>query len=63
MIGALHEMAHSMTPEFDHSTNFWKNFKYLINVAKANDLYINKDYAREPEKFCKYEVNHNPWFD
>lgn len=59
----MHEMAHSMTVDYNHNSIFWKNFKYLINVAKDNNLYVNKNYRDNPEKFCKYEVNHNPWFD
>lgn len=35
----LHELAHITVSEYDHSTEFWKNFKELKEIAASQGLY------------------------
>jgi hypothetical protein len=59
----LHELAHSMTKEYAHNTQFWDNFKRLIEIAIEHSIYINQNYSKTPSNFCNYVLNHNPFFD
>jgi len=59
----LHELAHSMTKEYAHNTQFWENFKRLIEIATKHSIYTNHNYSKTPSKFCNYELNHNPFYD
>ena len=43
----IHELAHSTVPEYDHSSDFWTNFKELRQIASDIDVY-------EPIKESKY---------
>lgn len=63
MFVLLHELAHSMTPEYDHNPAFWANFTFLIDVAHKEELYTNVNYSQNPKPFCKHKVDHNPWYD
>jgi hypothetical protein len=35
----LHELAHSTVPEYDHSSQFWSNFKELRQIASDIGIY------------------------
>ena len=59
----LHELAHSMTEEYAHNTQFWDNFKRLIEIAIEHSIYINQNYSKTPSNFCNYVLNHNPFYD
>lgn len=59
----MHEVAHSMTSEYAHNTNFWNNFKRLIEIAMEHKLYENQNYSKTPKEFCNFHLNHNPYFD
>jgi hypothetical protein len=63
MFVMMHELAHSMTEEYDHSARFWRHFRLLIHVAIEEGLYTNIDYGKRPKRFCKHHVDHNPMFD
>lgn len=44
----IHEIAHSSVKEYDHSSEFWTNYKELTDLAVQNGLYtpgIDKDYC------------------
>ena len=44
----LHEIAHSSVKEYDHSSEFWENYKELTEIAKKEGLYIpgvDKEYC------------------
>ena len=45
----IHELAHSTVPEWDHSTNFWKNYAELRDICESIGI-----YTRLPDKtkFC-----------
>lgn len=35
----IHELAHMSVPEYDHTSNFWENFKKLKKLCVDNGLY------------------------
>lgn len=44
----LHEIAHSSVKEYDHSSEFWVNYKELTDIATREGLYspgVNKEYC------------------
>ncbi len=44
----IHEIAHSSVKEYDHSGEFWRNYKELTDIAVQNGLYtpgIDKTYC------------------
>lgn len=58
-----HELAHIMTHENDHPDVFWMNFKFLLEIAVDNGLYIPYDFASKPVQYCGMTVNHSPLYD
>jgi hypothetical protein len=45
----LHELAHSTVKEYEHSTQFWQNFKELRELATQIGIY---EPVNTSEKFC-----------
>jgi hypothetical protein len=45
----LHELSHSTVPEYEHSTQFWQNFKELREYATQIGIY---QPVSSSEKFC-----------
>lgn len=45
----LHELAHSTVTEYEHSTQFWQNFKELRELATQIGIY---EPINSSEKFC-----------
>lgn len=36
----IHELAHMSVPEYDHSSNYWENFKKLKQICVDHGLYV-----------------------
>lgn len=60
---ALHELAHVMTKSVGHTTEFWDNFKFLLQEAEKLKIYKPVDYKKNPQKYCSMEITDNPYFD
>jgi len=60
---ALHELSHIMTESIGHKQEFWQNFKYLLENAKAAGIYTPVDYKKKPEQYCGMTINDNPYYD
>jgi hypothetical protein len=58
----LHELAHvAMTiTDSDHSINFWRQFKFLLEEARDQGLYVPIDYKKSPTPYCGTEIKYNP---
>ena len=59
----MHEIAHLMTKEYDHSLNFWKNFKFLLTEAKIAGLHYPTNYKINPVNYCSLDVDYSPYYD
>ena len=60
---AIHELSHIMTESIGHKQEFWQNFKYLLENAKAAGIYEPVDYKKNPESYCGMTITDNPYYD
>ena len=60
---AFHELSHVMTTSIGHKQDFWLNFKFLLENAKAANLYEPMDYKKNPQEYCGMTINDNPYYD
>jgi len=60
---ALHELAHIMTKSIGHKQDFWQNFKFLLENAKAANIYQPVDYKKNPQGYCGMTITDNPFYD
>jgi hypothetical protein len=60
---AIHELSHIMTLSEGHKREFWQNFKFLLEQAKAANIYNPVDYKKNPESYCGMEITDNPYYD
>jgi len=60
---AIHELSHIATKSIGHKNEFWENFKFLLEQAKAAGIHSPKDYKKEPQKYCGMTIRDNPAFD
>ena len=60
---AIHELAHVMTKSVGHKQDFWKNFKFLLENAKAANIYVPVDYKKKPENYCGMTITDSPYYD
>jgi len=60
---ALHELTHVMTTSIGHKQDFWQNFKFVLENAKAANIYDPVDYKKNPQEYCGMTINDNPYYD
>jgi hypothetical protein len=60
---AIHELSHIMTTSIGHKQDFWQNFKYLLENAKAANIYQPVNYKKEPQEYCGMTIHDNPYYD
>tara|TARA_Y100000816_G_C26096992_1_gene580721 strand:- start:937 stop:1443 length:507 start_codon:yes stop_codon:yes gene_type:complete len=60
---AIHELSHIASVSIGHTPEFWRNFKFLLEQAKAIKVYEPVDYKNNPVTYCGMEINDNPLFD
>jgi hypothetical protein len=63
MFVAIHELAHTMTKSIGHKTEFWDNFKFLLENAKEAQIHEPVDYKSKPQKYCGMTIHDNPYYD
>lgn len=56
MYVAIHELGHLMTNEIGHTDTFWKNFKFLLNEAIDQKLYVHDNYKENPQDYCGIKI-------
>ncbi len=60
---AIHELSHIATKSIGHKTEFWENFKFLLEQAKESGIHTPRDYKQEPQKYCGMIIRDSPAFD
>lgn len=60
---AIHELAHIGTKSVGHKTEFWENFKFLLENAKEAGIHDPVDYKQTPESYCGMKIRDNPYHD
>ena len=63
MFVAIHELSHVATKSIGHKTEFWDNFKFLLENAKDAGIHVPRDYKVEPTEYCGMDIQSNPYFD
>jgi hypothetical protein len=60
---ALHELAHIMTKTIGHNTEFWNNFKFLLQNSVKIGIYKPIDYKKKNVTYCSMDLTDNPYYD
>lgn len=60
---AIHELSHVMTKSIGHKSEFWQNFKFLLENAKEAGIHQPVDYKKEPQEYCGMKIHDNPYYD
>jgi thioredoxin-related protein len=63
MFVALHELSHIMTIMLNHPTEFWKNFKFILENAIELKIYRYVNYNKEPQPYCGITITDTPLND
>ena len=63
MFVAIHEMSHVATKSVGHKTEFWDNFKFLLENAKECGVHTPRDYKIDPVEYCGMDIHDNPFYD
>lgn len=63
MFVAIHELAHVATKSIGHKTEFWDNFKFLLENAKDAGIHVPTDYKNTPAEYCGMNIKDNPYYD
>jgi hypothetical protein len=60
---AIHELTHIMTKSIGHKSEFWENFKFMLENAKDSGIYQPVDYKKQPQEYCGMKIRDNPYYD
>jgi hypothetical protein len=60
---AIHELSHIMTKSIGHKSEFWENFKFLLEQAKEAGIHQPVDYKKKPQEYCSMKISDNPYYD
>jgi len=60
---AIHELSHVATKTIGHKSDFWENFKFLLEAAKEAGIHDPRDYKQAPTEYCGMKIRDNPFFD
>jgi|UniRef100_A0A6C0IK14 hypothetical protein len=60
---AIHELSHVMTKSIGHKSEFWENFKFLLECAKEAGIHDPADYKKEPQQYCGMKIQDSPYYD
>jgi hypothetical protein len=63
MFVAIHELSHVGTKSIGHKTDFWENFKFLLENAKAAGIHEPVNYKETPAEYCSMDIRDNPFYD
>lgn len=63
MFVAIHELSHVMTKSIGHKSEFWENFKFLLENAKEAGIHEPRDYSKEPTEYCSLQITDSPYFE
>lgn len=63
MFVAIHELSHVATKSIGHKSEFWENFKFLLEKAKEAGIHDPVDYKKKPQEYCGMKIHDNPYYD
>jgi hypothetical protein len=53
----FHEAGHYASKGIGHTSEFWTNFKFILQEAVEIGLYKKTDYANNPQPYCGIKVS------
>ena len=62
MFVAIHELSHTMTKSIGHKSEFWQNFKFMLENAKEAKIHEPIDYSKMPQEYCSMKITDNPYY-
>ena len=62
MFVALHEITHVLTVSIGHKTEFWDNFKWVLERAKEANIHHPVDYSKQKRDYCGIKIQSSPYF-
>jgi hypothetical protein len=60
---AIHELSHIATKSIGHKSEFWENFKFLLEEAKEAGIHEPVDYKKSNKNYCGMSIKDNPYYD
>jgi hypothetical protein len=60
---AIHELSHVMTKSIGHKSEFWQNFKFLLENAEESGIHVSTDYSKAPQEYCGMKISDNPYYN
>lgn len=60
MFVLIHELAHVATADYGHSTEFWTNMRFLLELAEKLGLYVYENYDSAAATFCGVRLGASP---
>ena len=60
---AIHELSHIATKSIGHKSEFWENFKFLLENAKNAGIHNPQNYKEKPKEYCGMTISDNPYYD
>jgi hypothetical protein len=59
----LHELSHMACACWQHPTQFWELFKFMLMNASEAGIYTPVDFNKYPTTYCGLRLSYNPVFD
>ena len=60
MFVVLHEFAHLATESIGHTTEFWDNFRWILEESINIGVYIRQDFKNNPVEYCGISITSTP---
>ena len=60
---AIHELSHVATKSIGHKSDFWENFKFLLEEAKEAGIHDPQNYKEAPTEYCGMKIRDSPFYD
>jgi predicted metal-dependent hydrolase len=62
MFVAIHEMSHTCTKSVGHKSEFWENFKFLLENAKESKFTFPSITQNPRWSICDMTIKDNPYY-
>lgn len=60
MFVVLHEFAHLATESIGHTTEFWDNFKWILEESINIGIYTKQDFEKKSVEYCGMDITSSP---
>ena len=60
MFVVLHEFAHLATESIGHTTEFWDNFRWILEESINIGIYTKQDFEKKSVEYCGIDITSSP---